>query len=46
MNMLEALTMETQRSLKGFQQNIGQHTEDNKEEMKKSLKEMQDYRYR
>ena len=35
MNRLEPLTMETQRSLREFQENIGQQTKDNKEETKK-----------
>ena len=34
-NRLDALTMQTQKSLKEFQENMDQQTEANKEEMKK-----------
>ena len=37
MNKLEALTMETQKSLKEIQENLGQQIEANKEEMQKII---------
>ena len=42
MTKLEALTVETQKSLKEIQENMGEQIEANKEEKQKSLKEMQE----